>query len=488
MARRSAVTSDGERSLVTRFGARQARVKEIRRFRNHAATAPWHRHLWLHVGMRRTLAHLLAVLVAASCVLVAAPAGAATTAPSLVLGTDFPDPDILKVGGTYHAYSTNNGNGNVPVATASALTGPWTRRADALPTLGAWASGGLTWAPDVSRRADGSYLLYYTARSRAAGRQCIGAATSTSPLGPFAPVGSGPLVCDAAEGGDIDPSSFVDTDGRRYLLYKDDGNAVGQPTSLWAQAVAADGVTLQGGRVELLRSGRAEEAGVIEAPVLTRVGAHYVLFYSLGGYGGDGYQTSYASATSLAGPYTKAYRSLLTTASLDGAVRGPGGADVVREAGGDRLVFHGWLNNYSVRGMYVADLGWAGDSPVVRGSRVRYEAERGTLNHCAVRSTTTASQGQVAAYLDYADSWVEVSVFAPRAGGYTAYVGYSAGYGDAEHTLTVNGGGAQVVAYPNTGWETWRQARADVVLNAGWNTLRLTQRSRWAELDYLEIA
>ncbi|MEU8299583.1 family 43 glycosylhydrolase [Micromonospora sp. NPDC048909] len=438
--------------------------------------------------MRRGLAILVAALVIGPFVIGAEHASAVTTPPAAVIASDFPDPDVIKVGGTYYAYSTNNGFGNVPVATAASLTGPWTRRADALPGLGAWASGGLTWAPDVSARADGRYLLYYTARSRAVGRQCIGAAVASSPLGPFVAVGAGPLICNGAEGGDIDASSFTDGDGLRYLLYKDDGNAIGQPTSLWLQRVAADGVTLQGARVELLRNDRPEEAGVIEAPVLTRVGSRYVLFYSVGGYGGDNYQTSYATSTALAGPYTKAYRSLLTTATLDGAVRGPGGADVVREAGGDHLVFHGWINNYTARGMYVAALGWAGEYPVVRGSRVRYEAERGALHNCAARNTPSASQGQVVAYLDHADSWVDVTVFAPRAGAYTAHIAYAAGYGEAQHTLTVNGGASQVVTYPDAGWENWRQVRADVTLNAGFNTLRLTHLNRWAEIDFIEIA
>ncbi|GAA1363732.1 family 43 glycosylhydrolase [Catellatospora chokoriensis] len=434
------------------------------------------------------LASIAATLSVPLAVATPAAAAAATAAPQLVIGSDFADPDVSRFDGVYYAYSTNNGFGNVPVASATSPAGPWTRRGNALPTLGAWASGGLTWAPDVSRRADGRYLLYYTARSTAVGRQCIGAALATSPIGPFTPVGTQPLVCNGGEGGDIDASSFVDSTGARYLLYKDDGNAIGQPTSLWLQGVAADGLTFQGGRVELLRSGRPEEAGVIEAPVLTKVGTQYVLFYSLGGYGGDGYQTSYATSAALTGPYTKAFRSLITTESVDGTVRGPGGADVVRDAAGDSIVFHGWINNYSARGMYVAALGWAGGFPVVRGSRVRTEAERGTLNRCSVRATTTASQGQAVAYIDYADSWVQLSVFAPRAGAYTVHVGYAAGFGDAQHTLTVNGGTPTTVNYPDTGWETWRQAPVGVTLAAGWNTVRLTYLSRWAELDYIEVA
>lgn len=443
----------------------------------------------------RLLKKIAAAGVAVLALLSPTPAGAeglgtlATTAPALILNGNFPDPDVSVFDGTYFAYATNGGSGNVPVATAPALGGPWMVRGDAFPTLGAWASGGLTWAPDVSRRSDGRYLLYYTAHSRSAGRQCLGAGTATSPLGPFAPVGTGPIVCNGGEGGDIDPSSFVDTNGQRYLLYKDDGNAIGQPTSLWLQRVAADGVTMQGGRVELLRNDRADEAGVIEAPVLVRMPTQYVLFYSAGPYGGDAYNTSYAVSAAITGPYTKAYRPLLTTATLDGTVRGPGGADVLREAGGDHLVFHGWINNYTARGLYAAALGWANGYPVVRGSRVRTEFERGVLNHCSVRSNAAgASQGQVVAYIDYADSWVDVSVFAPQSGGYSAWIQYAAGYGDAQHTMTVNGGTQVVVNYPDTGWDTWRQVRVDVHLNAGWNTLRLQNRTRWAELDFVEIA
>jgi hypothetical protein len=165
-------------------------------------------------------------------------------------------------------------------------------------------------------------------------------------------------------------------------------------------------------------------------------------------------------------------------------VSGPGGADVV----GDRIFFHGHLAG-GARGMYTASLGWANDFPVVRGSRVRYEAERGALNHAVVRTGAAgASQGAVVANIDYADSWVDNPVFAPVAGNYTVHIGYAAGYGDAQHTLTVNGGAAQVVNYPNRGWDNWTEVSAEVNLTAGFNTIRLTFLTRWAEIDYLEVA
>ncbi|HEV7649837.1 MAG TPA: family 43 glycosylhydrolase [Actinophytocola sp.] len=433
---------------------------------------------------RAAVVPLLAALALAPAVPAGAAAGIQSVPPSLVIGSDFPDPEVLADGGSYHAYSTSSSPGRVPYATADDPAGPWTVRGDALPQKPSWAGDGGFWAPDVSRRADGRYLMYFTGPSTATGRMCIGAALSDGPAGPFQPTAAEPLVCNAGEGGDIDPSSFADSTGARYLLYKNDGNAIGQPAIIWLQPTAADGTTFTGGRLELLRNDRPEEQGVIEAPVLVRRPSRYVLFYSAGVYTTGNYQTSYATSASLTGPYTRAFRPLITTSSVDGAVNGPGGQDVV----GDRIFFHGHLGSGG-RGMYTANLGWANDFPVVRGSRVRYEAERGTLNHAVVRTGASgASQGAVVANIDYADSWVDNAVFAPVAGNYTVHIGYAAGLGDAQHTLTVNGGAAQVVNYPDHGWDNWTEVAAEVNLSAGFNTVRLAFLTRWAEIDYLEVA
>jgi hypothetical protein len=331
-------------------------------------------------------------------------------------------------------------------------------------------------------------VLTYTAWDNASGRQCIGVATGTSPLGPFTPRLGRPLICPVSSGGAIDASTFVES-GARYLLYKNDGNAIGQDTWLWLQRVSTDGLSLVGSPTRLLRQDRPEEGGLIEAPVLVRRPSQYVLFYSAGFYGDGRYLTGYATSPALTGPYTKAFRPLLTTASLDGSVVGPGGADVTAS----RIVFHGVIRPIDQglqRGMYVATLGWANDLPVVRGSRVRYEAERGLLNHCVVRSGAAgASQGAVVAYIDYPDSWFEVDVFAPAAGSYTVHIGYANGSpATATHTLTVNGGAATTASYPVTGWDNWRQTSVGVQLAAGFNRIRLAKGAWYAEVDYLELA
>ncbi len=49
------------------------------------------------------------------------------------------------------------------------------------------------------------------------------------------------FVClQADQGGSIDPSVFTDGDGKRWLLFKNDGNAVGQPTYIYSRPLSSD--------------------------------------------------------------------------------------------------------------------------------------------------------------------------------------------------------------------------------------------------------
>ncbi|MFD0475580.1 CBM35 domain-containing protein [Nonomuraea thailandensis] len=121
--------------------------------------------------------------------------------------------------------------------------------------------------------------------------------------------------------------------------------------------------------------------------------------------------------------------------------------------------------------------------------RARYEAEAGQISRARPRpGAVGASQGTVVAGLDHEDSRVDLRVYAPRAGRYTAYVTYAAGYGDAQHTVTVNGSTRFTLDYPHHGWDVWRQVTASLPLTRGWNTLRFQHHNRWAELDHVEIA
>jgi beta-xylosidase len=303
-----------------------------------------------------------------------------TLAP--VIDANFPDPDVLTVNGVQHAYATNEGGQNVQHRTSRDLV-HWRPQADVLPTLGAWVGecsftpGGATdrciWAPEVTAVPGGGYALYYTARDALAPRQCIGVALSASPDGPFTPVGRDPLVCPDGQrgttdlGGAIDASTYTEN-GQLYLLWKADGNCCpGLTAVIHLQPLSADGTTLTGPPQELVHRDQPFEGNVVEAPTLVKRGTTYTLFYSANDFGGGGYRTAYATASSLTGPYTKATTELMTTDRFRGDVIGPGGQDVVtRRDGSTAIVFHGWDPTYSYRAMYVSELEWsAGGVPSV---------------------------------------------------------------------------------------------------------------------------
>jgi arabinan endo-1,5-alpha-L-arabinosidase len=321
-------------------------------------------------GVVAALAGLLLVATSAcgtsTEVVVEGGEGAAGTPLPFALDADFPDPDVLRTGDGYVAYATNGSGFNVQVATSSDLE-EWTPvAADALPLLPDWSLPGRTWAPDVSEPQPGSFVMYFTVANAAPQLQCIGVATATSPEGPFTPAGSGPIVCPPDEGGAIDPATFTDADGTRYLLWKNDGNCCGLDTWLQMAELSPDGTTLAGETTRLLQQDREWEGDLIEAPTLVERDGSYTLFYSANAYGGEDYATGYATAEELRGPYTKAETPLLSTERSDGRYLGPGGQDVVEGPdGGDAILFHSWDDLFIQRGVNVATLEWDDGVPEV---------------------------------------------------------------------------------------------------------------------------
>ena len=292
-----------------------------------------------------------------------APAAHATfTNP--VIDRDFPDPEVIRSGPLYYAYATNSGGSNVQVARSSDLV-HWEQLPDALPTLPPWTRPGRTWAPAVSATADG-FVLYFVAWHRASGRECIGVATSAIPGGPFAPA-TVPLVCPLDAGGAIDPAAFVDGDGTRYLLWKNDGNCCGITTRIYLQRMTDDGLALDGDPVALIAADRVWEGGIVEAPKLWLRDGIYHLFYSANGYGGAGYAIGHALAGSLFGPYLKDAVPFLAS-SVD--IIGPGGQDIVVSGDGSTwLAYHAWDDSHRYRAMGLARLTWDGPQPLIRATR-----------------------------------------------------------------------------------------------------------------------
>lgn len=350
----------------------------------------------------------------------------------MVLDDNFPDPALWKDGKTWYAFATNNAAGilqrpdnassyeygvsNIQVATSTNFLN-WTllnSTHDPLPDTGLWAVQGRdnrthspipranVWAPSVARQPskDGKYIMYYTAARNRLAREdlkddkqkgadesaflprhpaphCIGAATASSPMGPYSPLPT-PIACPIAQGGAIDPAAFTDHDHTPYLLYKVDGNNIGHggecgntvrpriPTPIMLQKLSASGLEPIDSPIAILNR-TASDGPLVEAPDLIR--SHegiYFLFFSSGCTRAPSYDLKYATATDIRGPYTRAERPLLQTG--DWGLHAPGSAGLFADGEGRwNIVFHARVaaEQGRVRAMFVGRV-------EVEGRRARF--------------------------------------------------------------------------------------------------------------------
>ncbi|PWY71830.1 endo-arabinase [Aspergillus sclerotioniger CBS 115572] len=296
---------------------------------------------------------------------ISSPIQVRTTGPWMAIDSDFPDPGFVQADdGTWYAFGTNGNNRTVQVAKSSDFK-TWTLLdKEALPTLAGWETAIDHWAPDVIRRNDGKYVLYYSGEAKEMLRHhCVGTAVSesTDPTGPYIPNAT-PLSCRLDQGGSIDASGFLDKDGSRYVVFKVDGNSIGnggdcnngiaplKPTPILLQQVATDGFTPVGDAVQILD--RDDSDGpLVEAPNLILHGDTYFLFYSTHCYTDPLYDVRWATAKSITGPYTKTGAQLVKSGDYN--LVSPGGGTVC--GCGDRMLFHGFCGN-NRRCTYAADL------------------------------------------------------------------------------------------------------------------------------------
>jgi beta-xylosidase len=247
---------------------------------------------------------------------------------------------VTLVDGTYYAYATSNLTYNIPVTTSTDLV-EWGRQKEALSKPPIWqpTSKGGSWAPEVWETSAG-WVMYYTGRNPGLERACLAMAVGDSPEGPYVDESREPFLCQVDLGGSIDPSPFLDADGKRYLLWKNDGNHVGMRTNIYIQELSEDGLSLVGEPVETGETNdQAWERGVVEAPTLVLHDGTYYLFYSGNVYSTRQYAVGYATSKDVMGPYVDAEENPIVATTEEAA--GPGHQSVVEGPDGDLwLAYH----------------------------------------------------------------------------------------------------------------------------------------------------
>ena len=249
----------------------------------------------------RGFARLGNLILAAMCLLLLAESAAAQVSyHNPVIPGDHPDPSIIRVGKEFWSTCTSSEWApEFPLMHSTDLVN-WELTGAVFAHRPIWAEGNF-WAPEISEYK-GHFAVYYVARKKG-GPLAVAVATADAPGGPY--LDHGPLI--AQPDGSIDPVPTVDENGKRYLLWKEDGNSRSQPTPIWAQPLNEEGTRLMGEPHELIRNDVDWEGGVVEGPYVLRRNGWFYLFYSGNGCCGTGchYALGVARSRALLGPWVK---------------------------------------------------------------------------------------------------------------------------------------------------------------------------------------
>lgn len=159
------------------------------------------------------------------------------------------------------------------------------------------------WAPAAARGPDGRFYLYFSADDN------IGVAVSDRPTGPFTDIGEPLIAAGTYPGRAIDPSVFVDQDGRAFLVW---GNTV------------ANFVELASSMTEIVADTHAtwQHPSFREAAHVHRRGALYYLTWSENDTREPEYRVRWAVGGSPFGPWD--VRGVLLEQDPDLGVAGTG--------------------------------------------------------------------------------------------------------------------------------------------------------------------
>jgi xylan 1,4-beta-xylosidase len=304
------------------------------------------------------------VFLAALLILLGAGGGAQAQRNAIytnpVMAGDYPDPSVIRVGKDYYATATSSEWApEFPILHSRDLVN-WEIVGTVFPTRPAWSVGNY-WAPEIWQDS-GKFYIFYVARKQG-GSLCIAVATASKPTGPYTDHGA--LACQ--EVGSIDAFPIRDENGKLYVVWKEDGNSVGKPTPLWAQALDEKTFKLTGERREILRNDPDTwEANLVEGPYIMRRNGWFYLFYAGNACCGRGcnYAMGIARSKTLLGKWEKNPANPILKGNDDWKCPGHG-TIVADERGRTFLMYHAYDPRDTVyvgRQALLDEVTWSGDN------------------------------------------------------------------------------------------------------------------------------
>lgn len=260
------------------------------------------------------------------------------------------DPYILFYEDCYYAYGTNVRG--FEVYTSTDLKHWHRNRNLALAPEDSWGNKGY-WAPEVYYvESLKKFYMFYTVNEQV----CV--ATSDSPEGPFVQDVKQPLFGSEKN---IDPSLFIDSDGKAYLYFVrfTGGNVI------WCAEMNSDLKSLKEETltkcIEAQDEWERKQATVAEGPSILKQNGVYYLLYSANHFESKDYAVGYATSDSPFGPWEKYSGNPILRRDMDQTARLSGtghGAPFICEDGSYKYIFHAHASEEKVqpRSSYIKDL------------------------------------------------------------------------------------------------------------------------------------
>lgn len=264
-----------------------------------------------------------------------------TTYQNPIINSYLADPNILYQNGWYFFFATGQASDGrfIPIYKSKNLSN-WTF------VRGAVNNGRITdwnykhfWAPEVIK-IKGKFYLYFTASPEESPQNAgnrIGLAIADNIEGPYTNYGV------VIPHGAIDPHPVFDKDGSMYMFYTIENlNANGYKAGQIFVDKMLSPVLVAGKPAPVVTQHNWQEG-----PFIIQLKNTYLLTYSCGNWRDSSYHVSYASATSITGPYTEQPDTIMKSNNM---VKGPGHHSFFKDKRGKNwIVYHGWDTAFTAR-------------------------------------------------------------------------------------------------------------------------------------------
>lgn len=429
-------------------------------------------------------------------------------------GAGSADPSVVFKDGYYYYVKSEN-DAAIQVVKAKRLQdiGIEPRVTVYTPPSGQMYSKGL-WAPEI-QNINGKWYIYFAADdgNNNNHRMYVLESDTNDAQGSYTLKGK---IADASDKWAIDGTVLVKNDNSMYFVWSGWEGDTNVSQKIYI-APMSNPWTISGPRVLLSSPDQAWELDgtptINEGPEILMKNDKIFIVYSASGSWTDNYNLGMLTNNDGNVLNPASWTKTGSVFSKSAGAFGPGHNSFTKSPDGleDWIVYHADLKSggsWANRSVRAQKFTWNPDgtpnfgTPVAYGALIQepsgtpsismysYEAEDAILGGTVrINNSDEASGGKVAGHVDTAGSdYILFHVNVEKAGTYQMTVMAANGTGGAviaQQDVSVNDGANQVIDYKQFGWGRYNPSVITITLNQGLNTIKLTKKTNFAEIDRL---